>query len=290
MLLHRCDSPGDLYPVGAASTTTGRPLALSAGVDLWHARLGHPSYAALRQIMQGFSFTYVATTLTAFFAFVFTQFGRPIHALQTDNDKEFDNITIRSLLATHGAVFCLTCPYTSSQNGRAERMLRTLNDCVRTLLFHASMPPRFWPDALATTTLLVNIRPCRVRWSYTAHQLLYGVPPAYDDLHIFGCRSRHVYFDELVFPPTPRAAALAGRAATMARRLVLALVLASPSSAAPAAPAAPPSPATSPLAASSSAPSSPASPPVAAAHLTRACAGVRRRLHATPPSVAGPWQ
>ncbi|KAK1601681.1 hypothetical protein QYE76_072049 [Lolium multiflorum] len=80
----------------------------------------------------------VATTLTAFFAFVSTQFGRPIHALQTDNGKEFDNITIRSLLATHGAVFRLTCPYTSSQNGRAERMLRTLNDCVRTLL---SMPP-----------------------------------------------------------------------------------------------------------------------------------------------------
>ncbi|KAK1620339.1 hypothetical protein QYE76_025856 [Lolium multiflorum] len=131
----------------------------------------------------------VATTLTAFFTFVSTQFGRPIHALQTDNGKEFDNITIRSLLATHGAVFRLTCPYTSSQNGRAERMLRTLNDCVRTLLFHASMPPRFWPDALATATLLVNIRPCRVRWSYTPHHLLYGAPPAYDDLRIFGCRT-----------------------------------------------------------------------------------------------------
>ncbi|KAK1699519.1 hypothetical protein QYE76_016216 [Lolium multiflorum] len=262
MLLHRCDSPGDLYPVGSASTTARSPLALSAGVDLWHARLGHPSSAALRQIMQGFSFTCdktdahscaacrlgkhvrlpfsssstvasfpfqlihsdvwtlpvpsnsgynyylvilddyshfvwtfplrrksdVATTLTAFFAFVSTQFGRPIHALQTDNGKEFDNITIRSLLAAHGAVFRLTCPYTSPQNGRAERMLRTLNDCVRTLLFHASMPPRFWPDALATATLLVNIRPCRVRWSYTPHHLLYGAPPAYDDLRIFGCR------------------------------------------------------------------------------------------------------
>ncbi|KAK1603031.1 hypothetical protein QYE76_059298 [Lolium multiflorum] len=67
-------------------------------------------------------------------------------------------------------------------------MLRTLNDCVCTLLFHASMPPRFWPDALATATLLVNIRPCRVRWSYTPHHLLYGAPPAYDDLRIFGCR------------------------------------------------------------------------------------------------------
>ncbi|KAM0921811.1 hypothetical protein ACQ4PT_006722 [Festuca glaucescens] len=292
----------------------------------------------------------VAATLTAFFAFVSTQFGRPIHALQTDNGKEFDNITIRSLLTTHGAVFRLTCPYTSSQNGRAERMLRTLNDCVRTLLFHASMPPRFWPDALATATLLVNIRPCRVRWSYTPHHLLYGAPPAYDDLRIFGCRcypntaataahklaprslpcvflgypantkgyrcyltSRHVYFDELVFPfqqgllvtPPTTPPAPTGPPAAARRRLTAAAPsapappgpLASPSPPAPPAPTAPPappspaspatpeappapqSPAASYSAASSSTASSPASPPVAAAPepmLTRARAGVRR--------------
>nr|XP_051190882.1 uncharacterized protein LOC127304225 [Lolium perenne] len=70
-----------------------------------------------------------------------TRFGRPILALQTDNGKEFDNTTIRTLLSIHGTIFRLTCPYTSQQNGRAERVLRTLNDCVRTLLFHAHMPP-----------------------------------------------------------------------------------------------------------------------------------------------------
>uniref|UniRef100_A0A453SGZ6 Integrase catalytic domain-containing protein n=1 Tax=Aegilops tauschii subsp. strangulata TaxID=200361 RepID=A0A453SGZ6_AEGTS len=67
----------------------------------------------------------------------------------------------RHLLSSHGTVFRLTCPYTSQQNGRAERILRTLNECVRTLLFHAYMPSRFWPDALATATLLLNLRPCR---------------------------------------------------------------------------------------------------------------------------------
>ncbi|KAK1699260.1 hypothetical protein QYE76_015957 [Lolium multiflorum] len=54
-----------------------------------------------------------------------TRFGRPILALQTDNGKEFDNTTIRTLLSTHGTIFRLTCPYTSQQNGRAERVLRT---------------------------------------------------------------------------------------------------------------------------------------------------------------------
>nr|XP_045086675.1 cyclin-dependent kinase inhibitor 1C-like [Aegilops tauschii subsp. strangulata] len=40
----------------------------------------------------------------------------------------------------------------SQQNGRAEHVIRTLNDCVRTLLFHSYVPPRFWPDALVTAS------------------------------------------------------------------------------------------------------------------------------------------
>uniref|UniRef100_A0A453A679 Integrase catalytic domain-containing protein n=1 Tax=Aegilops tauschii subsp. strangulata TaxID=200361 RepID=A0A453A679_AEGTS len=67
----------------------------------------------------------------------------------------------RHLLSTHGTIFCLTCSHTSQKNGRVERVLRTLNEIVRALLFHAHMPARFWPDALATATLLLNIRPCK---------------------------------------------------------------------------------------------------------------------------------
>ena len=62
-------------------------------------------------------------SLTAFYSYVTTQFGRPILALQTDNGKEFDNVALRSLLASHGTTFRLTCPYTSQQNGCAERKI-----------------------------------------------------------------------------------------------------------------------------------------------------------------------
>ena len=44
-------------------------------------------------------------TLTAFYSYVTTQFGRPILALQTDNGKEFDNVAVRNLLASHGTIF-----------------------------------------------------------------------------------------------------------------------------------------------------------------------------------------
>lgn len=129
----------------------------------------------------------VLPTLMSFHAFVATQFQCSIQCFQTDNGKEFDNTTSRVFFAKHGIALRLTCPYTSQQNGRAERVLRTLNDGLRTLLFHAAIPTSFWPDALATSTYLLNRRPCRPRNNATPFELLFGTVPDYNHLHIFGC-------------------------------------------------------------------------------------------------------
>ena len=186
----------------------------------------------------------VLPTLISFHAFVRTQFQRDIKCFHTHNGRKFDSTATRAFCTTHGISLRLTCPYTSQQNGRAERVLRTINDSVRALLFHASVPPRFWPDALSTATYLINRRPCRPRAQQTPHELLFGVPPTYEHLRTFGClcypntaataphklaprsikciflgypaeqrgyrcydpesrrvlTSRHVYFDENVFP------------------------------------------------------------------------------------------
>lgn len=56
MVLHRCDSPDELYPMHAG-TSTSTPVALAARVELWHARLGHPNPTVLRQILRSFSFS-----------------------------------------------------------------------------------------------------------------------------------------------------------------------------------------------------------------------------------------
>ena len=50
MVLHRCDNLDELYTVHSLSTSTTAPVALSAGVDIWHARLGHPNPVTLRHI------------------------------------------------------------------------------------------------------------------------------------------------------------------------------------------------------------------------------------------------
>jgi hypothetical protein len=55
----------------------------------------------------------------------------------------------------------LSYPYTSHQNSKAERSLRTINNMLRSLLFQASMLAHYWVEALHTTTYLLNRLPCK---------------------------------------------------------------------------------------------------------------------------------
>ena len=84
------------------------------------------------------------STLAHFFAYVHTQFGVTVKAVQCDNGREFDNCTSRTFFLTHGIHLRMSCPYTSPQNGKAERIIRSINNVVRSLLFQASLPLSFW--------------------------------------------------------------------------------------------------------------------------------------------------
>ena len=45
---------------------------------------------------------------------------------------------------------------TPQQNGVAERMNRTLNECARSMRLHAGLPKTFWADAVSTAAYLIN--------------------------------------------------------------------------------------------------------------------------------------
>ena len=94
-----------------------------------------------------------------FNAFVNTQFELNIKSFQCDNGGEFDNNMFRQFCTSRGISLRFSCPYTSSQNGKSERKIRSINNIIRTLLCHASLPPSFWPHALNTATYLLNILP-----------------------------------------------------------------------------------------------------------------------------------
>jgi len=78
----------------------------------------------------------VHTHIVNFVAYAHTQFSLPIRCFHANNG----NNATAMFLAARGVLLRTSCPYTSAQNGKAERMLRTLNNTVRTLLIHASHP------------------------------------------------------------------------------------------------------------------------------------------------------
>jgi hypothetical protein len=77
------------------------------------------------------------------FVYVSTQFGRTIKVVQCNNDHEFDNASSHAFFATKGVILQMSCPYTYPRNGKAERILRTINNMLRSMLFQTSIPARY---------------------------------------------------------------------------------------------------------------------------------------------------
>jgi transposase InsO family protein/small nuclear ribonucleoprotein (snRNP)-like protein len=182
------------------STSTSRAVQAFDLVhcDLWTSPVlslsGYKYYLVILDDYSHFLWTFplrlksdTFTTLTHFFAWVSTQFRRPVRALQCDNGREFDNNASRSFFLTHGVQLRLSCPYTSAQNGRAERMIRTTTNMICCLLFQASLPATYWAEALHTATHLLNRLPSKAVSHPTPHFALYGTTPSYDHLRVFGC-------------------------------------------------------------------------------------------------------
>jgi hypothetical protein len=166
--------------------------------DLWTSPVlslsGYKYYLVILDDFSHFLWTFplrlksdTFTTLTNFFAWVSFQFHRPVRALQCDNGCEFDNHASRSFFLTLGVQLRLSCPYTSAQNGRAERMICTTTNMIHCLLYQASLPASYWAEALHTATHLLNRLPSKAVSHPTPYFALHDTAPTYDHLRVFGC-------------------------------------------------------------------------------------------------------
>ena len=114
-----------------------------------------------------------------FSAYVRNQFKCTIKALQCDNGGEYNNRVFLDHLASEGTSLHFSCPHTSQQNGRAERMLRTINNLIRSLLFQAHMSPQFLVETLHTATHLLNILPSKSIGDKVPYTTLFARAPTY---------------------------------------------------------------------------------------------------------------
>nr|GEZ29472.1 ribonuclease H-like domain-containing protein [Tanacetum cinerariifolium] len=125
--------------------------------------------------------------LLYFRAFVKTQFNHEIKAFQCDHGGEFDNNSLHELFATNGIQFRFSSPRTSQQNGKSERMIRTINNVVRSLFSQARLPPEYWVEALLTATYLLNILPSTSINNDIHYTKLFNKATSYTYLRTFGC-------------------------------------------------------------------------------------------------------
>jgi hypothetical protein len=102
------------------------------------------------------------TTLSNIFAYIASQFGSTIKAIKCDNGREFDNPSTRTFLLSKGTRLRMSCPYTSSQNDKVERIIRSINNVIRTLLIQASLSECYWAEGLHTATYLLNRLPSKM--------------------------------------------------------------------------------------------------------------------------------
>ncbi|CAA7029694.1 unnamed protein product [Microthlaspi erraticum] len=122
-----------------------------------------------------------------FYSHIQTQFNSPIKAFQCDNGGEYNNTDFHKFFDTNGIQVRFSCPHTSQQNGKSERMIRTINNSIRSLLFQAKLSPAYWVEALHVAVHLINILPSSAIQNQVPYTLLFQKPPTYDHLKVFGC-------------------------------------------------------------------------------------------------------
>ncbi|KAL0400903.1 UNVERIFIED_CONTAM: Retrovirus-related Pol polyprotein from transposon TNT 1-94 [Sesamum latifolium] len=166
----------DLWGPYTAHTISGCSYVLTLLDDcsrsLWTFLLKHKSQ--------------VPATLKQFCTLVHNQYSTNMQTFRSDNGFEFLNHECQKLCTDLGIRHQTSCTYSPQQNGRIERKHRHLLNVARALLIHASLPTTFWGDAILTATFLINRTPTQIlNWS-TPYERLYGHPPTYSHLRIFG--------------------------------------------------------------------------------------------------------
>ncbi|KAL9995335.1 putative RNA-directed DNA polymerase [Helianthus debilis subsp. tardiflorus] len=153
-------------PFVLSNSTTILPFGI-VHCDLWTSPIvsntGYKYYMILIDDYTNYTWLFplrykseTVTKFIKFYTYVKTQFHLPIKSFQCDNGGEFDNHHFKNFASTNGIQFRFSCPHTSQQNGKSERMIRRLNEIMLSILTHASVLPTYWVEA-AHTAVYLNI-------------------------------------------------------------------------------------------------------------------------------------
>ncbi|XP_035817183.1 uncharacterized isoform X8 [Zea mays] len=118
---------------------------------------------------------------------IHTQFSTHIKTFRSDSGGEYLSDNFRQFLTSEGTLAQLSCSGAHAQNGVAERKHRHIIETARTLLISSFVPSHFWGEAVSTAVYLINRQPSSKLSGKTPGEVLFGTPPRYDHLRVFGC-------------------------------------------------------------------------------------------------------
>lgn len=113
------------------------------------------------------------------------QFSEKLLAFQSDWGGEFQ--ALHKYLKAHGIHHRVSCPYTLEQNGTTERKHQHLIETALTLLHTASLPNKFWDEAVSTSAYLINRMTTPLLRNKSPNEILFNELPNYNLLKTFGC-------------------------------------------------------------------------------------------------------
>jgi len=88
--------------------------------------------------------------------------------LCTDGGGKFFNARLDLWLNEQGILHPLAPPYTSKYNSLSEGFLHTLMAHMRCCLIDTGLPDKYWAEACAHATYLVNITPTKVNTDFAS--------------------------------------------------------------------------------------------------------------------------
>jgi transposase InsO family protein len=117
------------------------------------------------------------------------QTGKRIKKLHTDNGGEYVNKDVEHVCSESSIALQHTVPYTTQQNGVAERKNKTLKEMANCILQARALPPKLWVGAINCEAYIQNRVPNKSVKGVTTYEAWSEKKPEVTHFRIFGSRA-----------------------------------------------------------------------------------------------------